>query len=183
MKRFVLALFFICSTACNAAEPAVRNYVSVNIVANDWYWFITHLNFKISTKHLTSRIADFDPAISIYDEDTGELILTLQRITVDGKNTNISNDNLSIKIYTLESNEELLIVYENDVKILSLQVGGEENKLFSYKPNGETDFKCCTQGHVLVIKSLIRLYPSYMFVPGDRQSISDFFTKLMLEKE
>ncbi len=155
------------------AEPISSKNKS-NLRGRDWDWFITYLNLSAKTKKVVYNISPFDPAVRIYDTNSDALILTLQRLTYEGKNTDFPDKNVSVEGYHSE-NSLLLLVKDNARKILSLEVDGMKNELFSYDEEGNKDLEIECQDKISLVGGLIRLSPSYLYNGTD---YSECFKKL-----
>jgi|SRR5579859_3748994 len=139
--------------------------------AQSWSWFITHINVKNSTKKLTSAVSNFDPSIRIWDAKTHELILTLQRIGLDGKGVTSPSpgENVDIKTSCDKDKKELCEIFEKEHKILSLTVGGKSIMLYTYTTEGDIDL-VYNRSEVVIPHCLIKLHQA-LFV--DRPNCTD----------
>jgi len=145
-----------------------------------WHWFITYLNLTINTKKITYKISKFDPAVRIYDGDTHELIMTLQRITNEGENTSSPSKDVSIEGYRFQDNSMCLLIKDKQKTILSFDVGGKENMITSYDTQEQPDLEIRTKQLVKIKGGLIRLSPSYIYSGIDYEK---FFKEFNETKE
>jgi len=170
IKKFTLGyvLIFCVATHLFAMEQKQTN--------PNWHWYITYLNFSVQTKSLTYSVTSFDPTVRVFDGETHELIFNLQRITNEGKNTNLSNEGISVEAYAIKTSAQpdqmQFDIKDQGKKILPMFIGGAENKLESYDAAGRPDLKIKISGGLLVNSTgLMRLTPSRVFEGKPR----DFF--------
>ena len=142
---------FICLIFC-------MSLLSTTLFATPYDWFITYLKLDTQIAHIGVSITAYDPIVRLYNEDTNELIVTLQRITPEGNNTNLSNDNrVTVEIIRLPNGQELVQICENGIRILSLQIGAEMYTLNSYMQDGTIDLQINSLGRDAKIVSRIAL--------------------------
>lgn len=177
-----IKILFVLLSLSYANSAAMEEYALPHKPTEEknWHWFITYLNFSIKTKKITYTLSSFDPAVRIFDKDTDELIMSMQRLTNEGKNTEYPDKDVKITGYETKSKTMLLVIADAKKAIFSIETGGEENKIFSYDAQNKVDLSMRVKECVKMSGGLIRISPSHWYNGTD---YTDFFKSLPQQKK
>lgn len=147
----------------------------------DWDWYITHLDLSIETKKIACSITHFDPAVRIYDNDSKKLIVSLQRLTDYGTNTDFPDKDVSREGYKIKDKDVMRIdILDNNKKIITVEVGGEKNILTGYDIQEQPAFVIDTMDYVKQAGGLIGVFSRTM--SGDTD-YALFFRRIREKKQ
>ena len=135
----------------------------------EWDWFITYANLSPRARGVSCIRTPFDPAVRFYDEKD-KMILLVQRITLDGKNTDFPTQEVSIGMGERKGGGSVMLLQDKGEKILALAIGGKyPNVIESYDSKGERDL--VIKGGGAFMEGVIRLSPSYIVKGTDYEEI------------
>ncbi len=114
-------------------------------------WFLTYLKLSSKIKELSAVVRTFDPSVEIQDDNSAELVATLQRITRDGKNSTLPATDITIITghFIENADRKLLTVKEGDTPICRFIVDGEEAIIESYNQLGFTQLLFKSKGKLM----------------------------------
>ncbi len=158
---------------------------SSSLLCTPWHWYVTHLHLSNAIKHVEFHILEFDFVLRVYDKDTHELFLTLQRIDQHRKTVPLEEHQISVDSTEHEGGERWTI-RDGSVPILDLLVGTENNCLRCLKPDGNPattlDVNLLTQQTgkqaIIVAGVLMRLHPYCLILPDADGTYKQGFARL-----
>lgn len=165
--RIIVCTFFVTlfSMDYNRVENDSLAPVGEIPTKPNWHWYITYADIDPKTTELACLQTSYDPSIRIYDNNTQKLLLSLQKITNEGKNTHDNDADVTYDLEELSPQQEgqQVIVWENSKKIFSLSVNGVTAHMQSYNKSGESEINLEFSQRYTHAIGLIRLSPLYIY--------------------
>ena len=155
---------------------------SSTLLCTPWHWYITHLRLSNNTKHLECSVVEFDSVVRVYDNDTYELILTLQRIDLDRNTVPFQKNQMRFE-FSEHAGGQHWTIHDGAVPLLDILVGTGSNCLRCLKADGspaevfhvDYSFQQTGSRALVVAGGLMRVYPYSLIAPDPDGTYKETF--------